>query len=98
GESREVNSAQPKNSLTVTAIGDSVMIDITPYLKNTFPDIRVDAQIGRQLSKAIPVVEQLKYEGNLGNYVIIGLGTNGAFTTEQLVSLIKVIGNERKII
>ncbi|WP_244306007.1 acyltransferase family protein [Bacillus cereus] len=98
GESKEVNSAQPKNSLTVTAIGDSVMIDITPYLKNAFPDIRIDAQIGRQLSKAIPVVEQLKYEGNLGNYVIIGLGTNGAFTTEQLVSLIKVIGNERKII
>ncbi|OLR26301.1 acyltransferase family protein [Bacillus cereus] len=97
-ESREVHSAQPKNSLTVTAIGDSVMIDITPYLKNAFPDIRIDAQIGRQLSKAIPVVEQLKYEGNLGNYVIIGLGTNGAFTTEQLVSLIKVIGNERKII
>ncbi|MDF9558684.1 acyltransferase family protein [Bacillus tropicus] len=98
GESKEVNSAHPKNPLTVTAIGDSVMIDITPYLKNTFPDIRIDAQIGRQLSKAIPVVEQLKNEGNLGNYVIIGLGTNGAFTTEQLVSLIKLIGNEHKII
>ncbi|WP_242268404.1 acyltransferase family protein [Bacillus cereus group sp. BfR-BA-01408] len=98
GESKEVNSAYPKNPLTVTAIGDSVMIDITPYLKNTFPDIRIDAQIGRQLSKAIPVVEQLKNEGNLGNYVIIGLGTNGAFTTEQLVSLIKLIGNEHKII
>ncbi|TEA82377.1 acyltransferase family protein [Bacillus thuringiensis] len=98
GESREVHSAQPKNSLTVTAIGDSVMIDITPYLKNTFPGIRIDAQIGRQLSKAIPEVKQLKNEGNLGNYVIIGLGTNGAFTTEQLVSLIKLIGNERKII
>ncbi|MGQ8826357.1 acetyltransferase [Bacillus wiedmannii] len=98
GESKEVNSAQPKNPLTVTAIGDSVMIDITPYLKNIFPDIRIDAQIGRQLSKAIPVVEQLKNEGNLGNNVIIGLGTNGAFTTEQLVSLIKLIGKERKII
>lgn len=98
GESKGVNSTQSKNPLTVTAIGDSVMIDITPYLKNTFPDIRIDAQIGRQLSKAIPVVEQLKNEGNLGNYVIIGLGTNGAFTTEQLVSLIKLIGNERKII
>lgn len=97
-ESKEINSAQPKDALTVTAIGDSVMIDIAPYLKNTFPDIRIDAQIGRQLSKAIPVVEQLKNEGNLGNYVIIGLGTNGAFTTEQLVSLIKLIGNERKMI
>ncbi|WP_242274233.1 acyltransferase family protein [Bacillus cereus group sp. BfR-BA-01310] len=97
-ESKEVNSEQTKSSQTVTAIGDSVMIDITPYLKNAFPDIRIDAQIGRQLSKAIPVVEQLKNEGNLGNYVIIGLGTNGAFTTEQLVSLINLIGNERKII
>ncbi|MBJ7987457.1 acyltransferase family protein [Bacillus cereus] len=97
-ESKEINSAQPKDAITVTAIGDSVMIDIAPYLKNTFPDIRIDAQIGRQLSKAIPVVEQLKNEGNLGNYVIIGLGTNGAFTTEQLVSLIKLIGNERKMI
>lgn len=95
---KEENSAQSKNSLIVTAIGDSIMIDITPYLKNTFPDIRIDAQIGRQLSKAIPEVEQLKNEGNLGNYVIIGLGTNGAFTTEQLVSLIKLIGDERKII
>ncbi|MED0963193.1 acyltransferase family protein [Bacillus paramycoides] len=97
-ESKEVTSEQTKNSLTVTAIGDSVMVDITPYLKNAFPDIRIDAQIGRQLSKAIPVVEQLKNDGNLGNYVIIGLGTNGAFTTEQLVSLINLIGNERKII
>ncbi|WP_454638740.1 acyltransferase family protein [Bacillus mycoides] len=97
-ESKEVNSVQPKSSPNVTAIGDSVMIDIAPYLKNAFPDIRIDAQIGRQLSKAIPVVEQLKNEGNLGNYVIIGLGTNGAFTTEQLVSLIELIGNERKMI
>jgi len=97
-ESKEVNSVQPKSSSSVTAIGDSVMIDIAPYLKTAFPDIRIDAQIGRQLSKAIPVVEQLKNEGNLGNYVIIGLGTNGAFTTEQLVSLIELIGNERKVI
>ncbi|MGE6596410.1 acyltransferase family protein [Bacillus proteolyticus] len=97
-ESKEVNSVQPKSSSNVTAIGDSVMIDIAPYLKTAFPDIRIDAQIGRQLSKAIPVVEQLKNEGNLGNYVIIGLGTNGAFTTEQLVSLIELIGNERKVI
>lgn len=74
------------------------MIDVAPYLKNSFPNIRIDAKIGRQLSKAIPVVEQLKNEGNLGNHVIIGLGTNGAFTKDQLVSLIKVIGNERKII
>ncbi|MES5896697.1 acyltransferase family protein [Bacillus cereus group sp. RP43] len=97
-EQKEGIPAQPKDPLTVTAVGDSIMIDIAPYLKNAFPNIRIDAEIGRQMSKAIPAVEQLKNEGNLGNHVIIGLGTNGAFTKEQLASLIKVIGDERKII
>ncbi|MBE7121243.1 acyltransferase family protein [Bacillus cereus] len=97
-EQKEESPAQPKDPLTVTAVGDSIMIDIAPYLKNTFPNIRIDAKIGRQMSQAIPAVEQLKNEGNLGNHVIIGLGTNGAFTKEQLASLIEVIGNERKII
>ncbi|MGI8282280.1 acyltransferase family protein [Bacillus mycoides] len=97
-EQKEENPAQPKDPLTVTAVGDSIMIDITPYLKNVFPNIRIDAKIGRQMSQAILAVEQLKNEGNLGSNVIIGLGTNGAFTKEQLASLIEVIGNERKII
>ncbi|MFJ8118327.1 acyltransferase family protein [Bacillus mycoides] len=97
-EQKEENPAQPKDPLTVTAVGDSIMIDITPYLKNTLPNIRIDAKIGRQMSQAILAVEQLKNEGNLGSNVIIGLGTNGAFTKEQLASLIEVIGNERKII
>ncbi|MED1060386.1 MULTISPECIES: acyltransferase family protein [Bacillus] len=91
-------TAQTKEPQTVTAVGDSIMIDIAPYLENAFPNIKIDAKIGRQLSQAIPAVEQLKNEGSLGNYVIIGLGTNGAFTKEQLVSLIKMIGNERKIV
>ncbi|MBY0599922.1 acyltransferase family protein [Bacillus bingmayongensis] len=91
-------TVQPKDPQTVTAVGDSIMIDIAPYLKNVFPNIRIDAKIGRQLSKAIPAVEQLKSEGNLGDHVIVGLGTNGAFTKDQLVSLVKLIGNERKIV
>ncbi|MEW9183466.1 acyltransferase family protein [Bacillus mycoides] len=91
-------TAQTKEPQIVTAVGDSIMIDIAPYLKNIFPNIKIDAKIGRQLSQAIPAVEQLKNEEDLGDYVIIGLGTNGAFTKEQLVSLIKVIGNERKIV
>ncbi|KEK24594.1 acyltransferase family protein [Bacillus gaemokensis] len=97
-EEQEVVPAKPEEPLTVTAVGDSIMIDVSPYLKNAFPTIRIDAQIGRQMSKAITAVEKLKNEGNLGNQVIIGLGTNGAFTNAQLESLIQLIGNERKIV
>lgn len=98
-QNKEQEAAVHKNNeQTVTAVGDSIMIDITPYLKNAFPNIKIDAKIGRQLSKAIPAVEQLKNQGELGNHVIIGLGTNGAFTKDQLVSLVQLIGNDRKII
>jgi lysophospholipase L1-like esterase len=50
------------------------------------------------MSEATATVDKMKKEGNLGDYVIIGLGTNGAFTTEQITSLIQSIGNERKVI
>ncbi len=53
-EQKEEIPAQPKDPLTVTAVGDSIMIDIAPYLKNAFPNIRIDAKIGRQMSQSNP--------------------------------------------
>lgn len=89
---------QSTESATFTAIGDSIMIDVTPNLKNAFPNINIDAKIGRQFSEATAAVGRMKEEGTLGQCVIIGLGTNGAFTTEQITSLMQSIGNERKVI
>ncbi|PEA53046.1 acetyltransferase [Bacillus pseudomycoides] len=94
----EGHSTQSKESATITAIGDSIMIDVTPHLKNAFPNINIDAKIGRQMSEATAAVDRMKKEGTLGQSVIIGLGTNGAFTTEQITSLMQSIGNERKVI
>ncbi|SFI05537.1 MULTISPECIES: acyltransferase family protein [unclassified Bacillus (in: firmicutes)] len=94
----EVKSAGAKESAPITAIGDSIMIDVSPNLKNAFPNIRIDAKIGRQMSEATSAVDRMKKEGALGECVIIGLGTNGAFTTEQITSLIQLIGNERKVV
>lgn len=35
------------------AIGDSVMLDIEPYLKEAVPNITIDGLVGRQLRDAI---------------------------------------------
>ncbi|MFJ8356636.1 acyltransferase family protein [Bacillus paramycoides] len=95
---KENSSKNITQSTTVTAIGDSIMIDVSPYLKEAFPDIIIDAKVGRQMSQAFDTIEKMKKENNLGNYVIVGLGTNGAFSTEQLESLIELIGDEHKIV
>jgi peptidoglycan/LPS O-acetylase OafA/YrhL len=100
---RKISNQETKNDLAkassrITAIGDSVMVEVAPFLEKEFPDMVVDAKVGRQMSDADSVIERLKSEGTLGNIVIIELGTNGAFTRNQLFSLITSIGNQRNII
>ncbi|WP_084673243.1 acyltransferase family protein [Paenibacillus sp. HW567] len=90
------------NIPSITAIGDSVMLDIQPYLeaelKERFANVVIDGKIGRQLWDAADLVNQLRKEGKLGSYVIVEMGTNGAFTKKQMQSLIAALGDSKQIL
>lgn len=89
---------QPSHSETkITAIGDSVMLDIQSELEKLVPSIAVDGQIGRQMSEAPPILEQLQQQGTLGDTVIIELGTNGAFASKQLSRISDLLKNNKKL-
>lgn len=88
----------PVKKASVTAIGDSILIDIEPYLKKQVPGIVTDGKVGRQFTQAKDVIHQLKENDKLGNTLIIGLGTNGAFTEKQLSDLIKSFASVERII
>jgi hypothetical protein len=66
----------------VTAVGDSVMIDLEPYLQSDVKGIDFDAVVGQQWYSGISDVQQLRSDGQLGAIVVIELGTNGPITTE----------------
>ncbi|WP_342419070.1 acyltransferase family protein [Paenibacillus sp. FSL H8-0168] len=83
---------------SVTAIGDSVMLDVQSYIQESFPGAVVDGRIGRQMAEAPAVLEQLRQNGQLGKTVIIELGTNGAFTKEQLSDLLASLKDAKRII
>lgn len=82
----------------VTAIGDSVLLDADPYLRKLLPGIVVDGKIGRQLYQATDVVTELKEKGELGDRVIIELGTNGPFSKKQLEALLNSLGDVKQIL
>lgn len=82
----------------VTAIGDSVMVEVGPELKKLFPDIQVYGKIGRQMYQAPPIIKNLKSQGSLGNTVIIELGANGAFTKKQFADILKLLGSDTQIV
>ncbi|EUJ33324.1 putative peptidoglycan O-acetyltransferase YrhL [Listeria floridensis FSL S10-1187] len=87
------NAAVPKTEKLyphkqTLAIGDSIMIDIEPYLKEAVPNITIDGKIGRQLSDAIDLATGYRAFNTKDSGIIIELGTNGPFTEKQLNRLL----------
>lgn len=95
--SEKITAMQVPLSISVTAIGDSVMLSAATALKQQIPQIYVDAKVGRQVYEATDIVNSLKKEGKLGKVVVLGLGSNGDFSETQLNDLLTAIGNNHHI-
>ncbi len=82
----------------ITAIGDSLMINVAPVLQERLPGIVIDSKIGRQMYEAPDIIFRLKREGKLGKTVIIALGTNGSFTEKQLTETLDALKGTEEIV
>lgn len=88
---------QKAQKLPVTAIGDSVLLDASESLQQVFPNMIVDAAVGRQLYKSTPIIKDYVQKGAMSSTVLISLGTNGSFTAEQLNQFMTAIGSQRQV-
>ena len=86
------------NGAQMSAIGDSVMLASSKGLQDLFPNIIVDAEVSRSMTKAEGLVNQLKARGNLRSWVLIGLATNSVVTDDQLNDLLNDIGPDRVLV
>jgi peptidoglycan/LPS O-acetylase OafA/YrhL len=84
-------------NLSITAIGDSVMVDVSKDLQSVFPNTYVSAAVGRQIWQAPKQIQALQAKGALADNVVINLGTNSPMTDAQINSVIRMIGPKRKI-
>ncbi|RRJ67916.1 acetyltransferase [Paenibacillus oralis] len=82
----------------ITAIGDSVILDAAPFLKELLPGIIIDGKVGRQMRQAEELTNQLEDTGKLGEQVIIELGTNGYFHKKTLISLLNHLSDKKVIL
>lgn len=81
----------------ITAIGDSLLIGAAPNLEQMLPGIVIDGKVGRQMSQAQKVVEDLQAQDKLGNRILLELGTNGPFHKDQLRSLLESLNHAEQI-
>jgi peptidoglycan/LPS O-acetylase OafA/YrhL len=90
-------AAGPVRGRDITAVGDSVMLASATALERRFPGILIDAVVGRQMNTAPAVLEGLKAAGRLRRVVVVGLGTNGDFTTATFDRLLAIAGPHRTV-
>ena len=78
-------------------IGDSVSIGLTDLFHEAYPGGLIDACGNRQIAMGQTVYDYYRDRGEVGSNVIIALGTNGSFDSEQLEALVADIGEDRTI-
>lgn len=94
-EEEEIIKNPEPDLKTITVIGDSILYDVAPFFKNYYPEAIIDYKVGRQMAEVPDVMKQLEANGQLGEYVVIQLGTNGPFVKTDLMHVIEGLGNKK---
>jgi len=92
------HSRQKITGSKVTAIGDSVMLAAAPELRAALAGVYIDARISRQMSTGLRTVTRLANSGLLRPVVVVGLGTNGPVTSQQMRQLVTDVGPHRELV
>jgi len=82
----------------VTAVGDSVMLASAGGLIDRMPGVDIDAKVSRSMSAGVSIVDGLAARGQLRDYVVVGLGTNGPIDPDDLAQLKKDVGPRRTLV
>lgn len=93
--SLSANQLTTAGKLQITAVGDSVLADGSVDLQRIFPQMYIDAKVGRQAKDAIGVLQSLAQQHKLAPIVLLSLGTNGPFTSDQLQQIMQIIGRRQ---
>lgn len=88
---------QNAQTLEITAIGDSVMLGSEYGLKEIFPNIDIDATVSRQAYQGSEIIKAKKEQGSLSDTIVIGLGTNGTITKDDIKNVMQAAGKKRQV-
>jgi hypothetical protein len=82
----------------VSAVGDSIMLDIQPYLATDIPGAQINGLVSRQFESGIAVVQAEKAAGTLGNVLVVELGTNGTVTSADFDVMMQAASGVKRVV
>ncbi|MDQ3886619.1 MAG: acyltransferase, partial [Actinomycetota bacterium] len=97
-EDGKTTSSNPLVADRVTFIGDSVMIGAYGELKRALGEPAMYADVGMQAAGVIEIVQKHRAAGDLGDTVVIHIGSNGVFNEEQFDETMQMLKDARKVV
>lgn len=75
-DSTIISTEQSNSGLSITMLGDSVVLGPRGYFEENIPNLFINAEGSRPLEDAPMIIDEINNQGNLGDIVILELGTN----------------------
>jgi peptidoglycan/LPS O-acetylase OafA/YrhL len=84
----------------VTMIGDSVMLGAKDALQARLGDgvLWLDAKESRQFGAGVDLIRSLRDQGQLGDEVVVQLGTNGTFDPAAFDDMMQILAPARRVV
>jgi hypothetical protein len=83
---------------SVSAVGDSILLDIQPYLQTEVPAAHIDGLVSRQFETGIAVVQAERAAGTLGTVLVVELGTNGSVTASDFDAMMQAASGAKRVV
>jgi hypothetical protein len=83
---------------SVTAIGDSVMLDAAPVLRARLPAIDVDASTDRAVETGITALRTKVTQGERRGPIVFHLGNNSSFSRDQVAAVLQIAAGRRVVL
>lgn len=84
------NEREFLKNTSITAIGDSVLINVDPFIREFNPNLYLDAEVGRQMTDGPKVLQDIKNKNGLGNIILVSLGSNGTLSEQNMLDILNI--------
>jgi hypothetical protein len=97
GNGQTPNTPAPVSG-SVSAVGDSILLDIQPYLQTEVPAAHIDGLVSRQFETGLGVVQAERAAGTLGTVLVVELGTNGSVTASDFDAMMQAASGAKRVV
>ncbi|EEI83277.1 acyltransferase family protein [Anaerococcus tetradius] len=75
-------------NISITAIGDSVLVNIDSYLRSLVPNLYLDGLVGRNMWDGPDTLNNVKASNGLNDIILVVLGSNGFKSTDDMQAIV----------